>query len=112
MCWECIHLETIANTNAPDELLELTAFLKRRAVHHLPVIEDGLRESLTIGRATNITVEAEGLCDGEVSFDSEHRRPRTLLLSKDLSTTLAQTRVDSTDSDFWAPDLDEVDWLL
>ena len=82
------------------------------AVHDLPVVEYGLREGLTLGRATKVTVEAERLHDGQVSLDGEHGRADTLLLGEDLATTLVQARVDTADGVLRALDLDEVDRLL
>ncbi len=76
------------------------------AVHSLPVIEDTLGEGLSGGMRAKLSVESEGLGDGEVSLDSEHGGTRTLLLGEDLSTTLVQATVDTADGVFWALDLD------
>ena len=62
------------------------------------MIEHTLGECLTTSRSTKLTVEAEGLHDGEVSLDCEHRGTRPLLLAEDLSTTLVQHAVNTTDS--------------
>lgn len=76
------------------------------AVHGLPVIEDTLGEGLSGGMRAELSVESEGLGDGEVSLDGEHGRSRALLLGEDLSTALVQATVDTADGVFWALDLD------
>jgi len=105
-------LETLANTDLSDEFLHLAAFLESGAVHGLPMIEDTLGEGLSGGVRAELSVESEGLSDGEVSLDCEHGCSRALLLGEDLSTTLVQATVDTTDGVFWALDLDKVDGLL
>ena len=76
------------------------------------MVEHHLRERLARRSSTELTVEAEGLHDGQVRLDSEHRRSGPLLLREDLSTALVEHRVDTADGVLWALDLDEVDGLL
>lgn len=76
------------------------------AVHGLPMIEDTLGEGLSGGMRAELSVESEGLGDGEVSLDGEHGRSGALLLGEDLSTALVQATVDTADGVFWALDLD------
>ena len=76
------------------------------AGHELPVVEHALWERLARRRSTELTVEAEGLHDGQVRLDSEHGRSGPLLLREDLATTLVEHRVDTTDSVLRALDLD------
>lgn len=61
------------------------------------MVEHHLGESLAGGVATELTVEAEGLRDGQVGLDSEHGGSWALLFAEHLSTTLVQARVDTTD---------------
>lgn len=58
-----------------------------------------------------VTVEAERLSDGQVGLDRKHGGSGLLLLAEDLTTTLAEHRVDTTDDRLRALDLDEVDGL-
>ena len=69
-------------------------------VHHR------LRERLARRRGAEVAVEAEGLHDGEVRLDREHRRSGPLLLGEDLAATLVEARVDAADRVFGALDLD------
>lgn len=85
---------------------------KLTAVHQVVVVEHTLGEGLTRGGGTKVTVEAEGLGDGQVSLDREHRGTSLLLLAEDLSTTLVEARVDTTDDSLRALDLDQEDGLL
>jgi hypothetical protein len=82
------------------------------AVHQLPVIKHRLRERLTGRSSTELTVEAKGLHDGQVSLDGEHGGTGTLLLAEDLTTALVKHRIDTTDSVLGTLDFDEVDGLL
>jgi hypothetical protein len=70
------------------------------------MIEDALRESLTSGMRTQVTVEPERLHDRQVGFDGEHRCARPLLFAENLTTTLVERAVDATDGIFRALDLD------
>lgn len=74
--------------------------------HDVPMIEDTLGEGLTGGVLTEISVETEGLGDREVSLDGEHGCSDPLLLAEDLSTTLVQTTVDTTNGVFGTLDFD------
>ena len=82
------------------------------AVHQLPVVHNRLRERLARRRSTELTVEAERLHNGEVCLDGEDGGSGALLLREDLSTTLVEDGVDTTDGVLGALDLDEVDGLL
>lgn len=105
-------LETLASTDLGDELLHLGSLVEGRAVHDLPMIEHTLGEGLASGMRAQLSVEAEGLGDGQVGLDGEHGSSGALLFREDLSTTLVETRVDTTDGVLGALDLDEVDGLL
>ena len=70
------------------------------------MVHDGLRERLATSRRAKFAVETEGLHDGQVRLHREHGRADTLLLAEDLSTTLVEHRVDTTDSVLRALDLD------
>ena len=70
------------------------------------MIEHALGEGLATGGRAQLAVEAEGLHDGQVRLHGEHGRADTLLLREDLSTTLVQHGVDTTDGVLRALDLD------
>ena len=76
------------------------------------MVEHHLRERLARRSSTELTVEAEGLHDGQVRLDSEHGRSGTLLFAEDLATTPVEDGVDTADSVLGTLDLDEVDGLL
>ena len=92
--------------------IDHTSERKLTAVHQVVVVEHTLGEGLTRGGGTKVTVEAEGLGDGQVSLDREHRGTSLLLLAEDLATTLVEARVDTTDDSLRALDLDQEDGLL
>ena len=75
------------------------------------MIEDVLGEGLSTRVGTELTVEAEGLSDREVSLDSEHGGSGPLFFAKHLSTTLVQDRVDTTNSILRTLDLNYKAWL-
>ena len=74
--------------------------------------EDALRESLTRGLRAEISSETEGFQDREISLDLVERSTGALLFSNDVSTTLVQARVDTTDGVLGTLDVDEEDGLL
>jgi len=76
------------------------------------MVEDALREGLTSGTGTQVSGETEGLVDGKVSLDSDHRSTRTLLLREDVTTATVKNTVDTTDSRVRALDFDQEDGLL
>ena len=76
------------------------------------MVEHHLRERLARRSSTELTVEAEGLHDGQVRLDSEHGRSGTLLFAEDLATTPVEDGVDTADSVLGTLNLDEVDGLL
>lgn len=106
------YLETLALADVHDHFLNLATFVERRSVHQLPVVEDGLREGLTGGRATEVSVEAEGFHDREVGLDREHGSSWALFFREDLATTPVEHRVDTTNGVLRALDFDEIDGLL
>ena len=106
-----LQFETLALADTGDDVLGLTG-LQRGAGKELPVVEDGLRESLTGGGLSEIGVESERLVDGEVSLDGNHGSTNTGLLGEDVSTSPVEARVDTTETRVGALDLDEVDGLL
>jgi hypothetical protein len=55
-----------------------------------------LGEGLAGGMGAKFSVEAKRLIDGEISLDCEHRRSRPLLFAEDLTTTLVENAVDTT----------------
>jgi hypothetical protein len=69
------------------------------------MIEHTLGEGLAGGVGPELTVEAEGLSDGEVGLDREHGGSGALLFAEDLSTTLVQTTINTTDGVFRALNL-------
>lgn len=75
------------------------------------MVEDGLGEGLAGGGGTQVTVEAEGLEDGQVSLDVEERSTRTLLLVEDVTTTAGKDTVDTTHGGLRDLNLDQVDGL-
>lgn len=66
------------------------------SVHGFPVIEHTLGEGLAGSLTTELCVEAKGLHYREVSLDSEHGCSGSLLFTHDLSTTLVEHTVDTT----------------
>lgn len=76
------------------------------SVHNFPVIEHTLWECLTSSRCTKLAVETERFHDREISLDSEHGCTDPLLFAEDLTTTLVEHTIDSTDSTLRALDLD------
>ena len=107
-----LNLETLALTHGLDDLAGLGGGIERRATRkNLPVIEDGLREGLAGRRLTEITVEAEGFHDGEVSLDGEERSTRTLLFIEDVSSAAGEHTVDTTHGLLGHLDLDKEDGL-
>ena len=70
------------------------------------MVHDGLRERLSARRRTELTVEAERLHDRQVGLDREHGRADTLLLAEDLSTTLVEDGVDTTNGVLGTLDFD------
>ena len=53
----------------------------------------------------------EGLIDGQVGLDLEHRGTRGLFFLEDVTTLSVEDGVDTTHGLFWALDLDQVDGL-
>ena len=74
--------------------------------------EDTLREGLTGGLRTEIGGETEGLEDGQVGLNLVERSTGALFFSNDVSTTLIQARINTTNGVFWALDIDEEDGFL
>ena len=88
------------------EWIDNTSQRKLTAVHQVVVVEHTLGERLTRRRSTEITVEAEGLSDGQVGLDCEHGCSNPLLLAEYLATTLVEHGVDTTDGVLRALNLD------
>ena len=109
-----LNLETLALTHLSDENADLAGGVQRILVLHvdLPVVEDGLGEGLATGALAEISVEAEGLVDGEVGLDVEQRSAGALLLSEDVTTTAGKDTVDTTHGLLGNLDLDQEDGLL
>ncbi|GKT92871.1 elongation factor 2 [Colletotrichum tofieldiae] len=107
-----LNLETLALTHLLDDLADLGGAVKRRATGQgLPVVEDKLGEGLSGGGLAQVTVEAEGLHDGEVGLDGEQRSAGTLLLTEDVTTSAGKDTVDTTHGLLGNLDLDQEDGL-
>lgn len=103
-----LDLETLALAHLLDDLTDLGGGVERRATGEtLPVIEDGLGESLAGGGGTKIAVEAERLHDGEVGLDGEEGSAGALLLAEDVTTTAGEDTVDTTHGLLGNLDLDQ-----
>lgn len=90
-------LDTLALSHGGDNLSDLGGGIEGRATgEDLPVVEDGLGESLSGGGLSEISVEAEGLENGEVGLDVEQRSTRSLLLAEDVTTSSCKDTVDTT----------------
>ena len=107
-----LDLDTLAFTHLGNNGTNLGGGVQRRTTgQDLPVIEDRLREGLSRGGGTEISVEAEGLQDGEVGLDVEQRGTRALLLVEDVTTTAGKDTVDTTHGLLGDLNLDQVDGL-
>jgi hypothetical protein len=71
------------------------------------MIENGLRESLARGVRAEISVEAEGLHDWEISLDGEERSSGTLLFAEDVTSTAGENTIDTTHSTLGNLNLDQ-----
>ncbi|KAI6769124.1 hypothetical protein HG531_010228 [Fusarium graminearum] len=105
-------LDTLALSHSGDNSSDLAGSVERRATgKDLPVVEDGLRESLSGGGLSEISVETERLENGEVGLDVEERSTGALLLAEDVTTSSGKDTVDTTHGLLGNLDLDEVDGL-
>ena len=105
-------LDTLALAHLGDDSSDLGGGVERRTTgQDLPVIEDGLGESLAGGGLTKIAVEAERLQDGEVGLDVEQRSTGALLLGEDVTSPAGKDTVDTTHGLLGHLNLDEVDGL-
>lgn len=104
-------VETLALTAVVDDLEGLGAGLEGVHVEDLPVVKDALREGLARGVGAEVSGEAEGLHDGEVSLDLVEGSSSALVLGKDVSTSSVEDSVDTTHGVLGALDVDEVDGL-
>lgn len=75
------------------------------------MVEHHLWEGLAGGVGTEISVEAEGLVDWQVSLDVEQRSTWTLDLLEDVTSPPGKDGVDTTHGVLWNLDLDQEDWL-
>jgi hypothetical protein len=91
------YFETLSDTDISDNFFDLRALVQCRARHNFPVIEDGLREGLSLSVRSQIGGETEGLHDRKVCLDSEHRCTRPLFFGEHLTTTLVEYGVDTSD---------------
>lgn len=103
--------ETLAFTGGHDDLVGEGALTERILLDGLPVIEAALWEGLAGSGGTEIGIKTEGLIDGQVGLDLEHRGTRGLLFLEDVTTLSVEDGVDTTHGLFWALDLDQVDGL-
>lgn len=107
-----LDLETLALAHLLDDLADLGGGVERRtAGETLPVIEDGLGESLAGGGGTEIAVEAERLHDGEVGLDGEEGSAGALLLAEDVTTAAGKDTVDTAHGLLGNLNLDQEDGL-
>lgn len=107
-----LNLDTLALTHLLDDGTDLGGSVKWGSTwKDLPMVEDGLWEGLSGGVGAEISVEAEGLHNWEVSLDGEEWGSWTLLLSKDVTTTAGKDTVDTTHGGLWNLNLDQEDWL-
>lgn len=107
-----LDLETLALSHGGDNLADLAGAVERRATgQNLPVIEDGLGEGLSRSSLAQISVEAEGLQDGEVGLDVEQRSTGSLLLVEDVTTSSGEDTVHTTHGLLGDLNLDQVDGL-
>lgn len=61
--------ETLSLSDDVDDFKRLRASFEWRTVESGPVIEEALRESLTLGETSEMCGETEGFSDGEESLD-------------------------------------------
>lgn len=105
-------LDTLALSHGGNDLADLAGRVERRTTgEDLPVVEDGLGESLSGGGLSEISVETERLENGEVGLDVEERSTGSLLLAEDVTTSSGKNTVDTTHSLLGDLNLDEVDGL-
>ena len=83
----------------------------RAAGEELPVVEDGLREGLAGGVRAQVSVEAEGLHDGEVGLDGEQGCSGALVLAEDVTSSPGEHSVHATHGTLGHLDLDQEDGL-
>lgn len=107
-----LNLETLALAHSRNDIADLGSGVQRGPTgEDLPVVEDGLGESLTGGTSTEIGVETERLHDGEVGFDVEERSTGALLLGEDVTSAAGKHTVDTTHGLLRNLDLDKEDGL-
>merc|ERR1719259_181819 len=99
--WQTIEQDPLSEGSLTERIL----------LDGLPVIEAALWEGLAGSGGTEIGIETEGLIDGQVGLDLEHRGTRGLLFLEDVTTLSVEDGVDTTHGLFWALDLDQVDGL-
>lgn len=75
------------------------------------MIKHALWEGLSSGVGAQISGESERLVDGQESLDDEHGRSGNLRFLEDVTTTTIKHSVDTSDGDFRALDLAQVDGL-
>mmetsp|Transcript_14452 Transcript_14452/g.20088 ORF Transcript_14452/g.20088 Transcript_14452/m.20088 type:complete len:801 (+) Transcript_14452:187-2589(+) len=76
------------------------------------MIKDTLRESLTRSVRAEISSETERFVDRQVSLDHVDGGTRSLVFSKDMTTTSVQHTVDTTSSNIGALNFDKINGLL
>jgi hypothetical protein len=107
-----LNLDTLALTHLLDDGSDLGGWVKWRSTwKKLPMIEDGLWEGLSGSVGAQISVEAEGLHNWEVSLDGEQRSSWTLLLSEDVTTSAGKDTINTTHGGLWNLNLNQEDWL-
>lgn len=107
-----LNLDTLALTHLLDNGTDLGGSVKWGTTwKNLPVVKDGLWESLSGGVGTEISVETEGLHNWEIGLDGEQRGSWTLLLSEDVTTTAGKDTVNAAHGGLWNLNLNQEDWL-
>jgi hypothetical protein len=104
--------ETLALTGILDHVEGLVSGNERISLKDLPMGEEALREGLTRGLRSKISSETERLQHREISLDLVERSTGALLFGNDVSTTLVEARVDTTNGVFGALNIDKEDRFL
>jgi len=106
-----IWFDVLLDTRLLDDLTSLGGLVGWITWKNLPMIEDGLWESLATSSLSEIGNETKGFVDREVGLNVVQRSTRTLSFLKDVTTTSGQYTIDTTHGLFWNLNFDEVDWL-
>ena len=75
------------------------------------MIEDTLREGLSSRILSQGSSESKGLIDRQVCFDNEHWSSHDLTFFNDMSSSLIQYSIDSSDNSLRALNFNQINWL-